>query len=92
MGHWVEDIRIVRNCVLGHNVVVKSWATVEESVILDDVVVGRHCKIKKAIIDKANTIPPHIEIGYHPKEDMKKFTVTPGGIVVVPKGYFKSQE
>jgi glucose-1-phosphate adenylyltransferase len=80
---------IVRNCVLGHNVVVRSWATVEESVILDDVVVGRHCKIKKAIIDKANTIPPGIEIGYHPKEDMKRFTVTPRGIVVVPKGYFQ---
>ena len=80
---------IVRNSVLSYNVVVRSWATVDESVILDDVVIGRHCKIKKAIIDKHNMIPPGTEIGYNPREDRKRFPVTPRGIVVVPKGYFK---
>jgi len=79
---------IVRDCVLAYHVVVRSWATVDESVILDNVVVGRHCKIKKAIIDKNNILPQGLEIGYHPEEDRKRFTVTPRGIVVVPKGYF----
>jgi glucose-1-phosphate adenylyltransferase len=79
---------IVRNSVISYYVVIRSWATVEESVIMDDVLVGRHCKIKKAIIDKHNSIPAHTEIGYNPKEDVKKFTVTPRGIVVIPKGYF----
>ena len=83
---------IVRNCVLAHHVVVRSWAHVEESVVLDDVVVGRHCKIKKAIIDKENIIPPGRKIGYDPKEDMKEFSVTSRGIVVVPKGYFKGEK
>ena len=83
---------VVRNCVLSYNVVVGSWATVDESVVLDGVIVGRHCKIKKAIIDKNNIIPPHTEIGCDPKEDMKRFTVTPRGIVVVPKGHFKGEE
>lgn len=83
---------VVRNCVLSHNVVIRSWATVDESVILDGVTVGRHCRIKKAIIDKENNIPPRTEIGYNPKEDSKRFTVTPRGIVVVPKGYFKDEE
>ena len=80
---------LVRDSVLAYNVVVRSWATVEESVISDSVVIGRNCKIKKAIIDKENIIPPGTMIGYNPKEDMKRFTVTPRGIVVVPKGYFK---
>jgi len=80
---------IVRNSVLSYNVVVRSWAMVDESVILDDVVIGRHCKIKKAIIDKHNSIHPGTEIGFNPNEDRKVFTVTPRGIVVVPKGYFK---
>ena len=80
---------IVRNSVLSYYVVVQSWAGVEESVIMDDVVVGRHCKIKKAIIDKHNVIPAHSEIGYNPDEDRDRFTVTPRGIVVVPKGYFQ---
>ena len=79
---------IVRDCVLAYHVVVRSWATVEESVVMDNVVVGRHCKIKKAIIDKDNILPKGLEIGYHPEEDRKRFTVTPRGIVVVPKGHF----
>jgi len=83
---------VVRNCILSHNVLIRSWATVDESVILEGVTVGRHCKIKKAIIDKENNIPPRTEIGYNPKEDSKRFTVTPRGIVAVPKGYFKDEE
>lgn len=78
----------VRNSVLSYNVIVLDWATVDESVISDGVVVGRHCRIKKAIIDKNNIIPPNTEIGYDLKKDRKSFTVTPRGIVVVPKGYF----
>jgi len=82
---------IVRNSVLSHNVIVRSWAQVDESVIMDRVVVGRHCKIKKTIIDKHNIIPPKTTIGYNPSEDRKRFTVTPRGIVVIPKGHFKEE-
>ncbi len=80
---------IVRNSVISYYVFIQSWATVEESVIMDNVVVGRHCMIKKAIIDKHNEIPAHTKIGYNPKEDRKLFTVTPRGIVAVPKGFFQ---
>jgi glucose-1-phosphate adenylyltransferase len=83
---------IVRNSVLACNVVVRSWATVDESVVLDGVVVGRHCKVKKAIIDKENVIPAGTEIGYNPSEDRQHFTVTPRGIVAVPKGHFRGEE
>jgi glucose-1-phosphate adenylyltransferase len=80
---------VVRNSVLSYNVVVRSWATVDESVILDGVVVGRNCTIKKAIIDKDNIIPPNTEIGCNPSRDRENFTVTQRGIVVVPKGFFR---
>jgi len=80
---------VVKNSVLSYNVMVRSWSEVQESVILSDVEIGRHCKIMKAIIDKGNRIPPHTEIGYNPEEDRKKFTVTPRGIVVVPKRTFE---
>ncbi len=80
---------IVRNSVISYYVFIQSWATVEESVIMDDVVVERNCMIKKAIIDKHNVIPADTKIGYNPKQDRKQFTITPRGIVVVPKGYFK---
>jgi glucose-1-phosphate adenylyltransferase len=83
---------IVRSSVLSYNVIVRSWSSVEESVILDGVVVGRNSKLKKAIVDKNNVIPPFTEIGYNPNEDRKRFTVTPRGIVVVPKGFFRDEE
>ena len=79
---------VVKNSVLSYNVIVRSWSEVQESVIMSDVEIGRHCKIMKAIVDKANRVPPRTEIGYHPEEDRKRFTVTPRGIVVVPKGTF----
>lgn len=78
----------VRSSVLSRNVFVHSYSLVEESVIMDHVQIGRKCKIKKAIIDKHNIIPPETYIGYDPEEDRKKFTVTPRGIVVVGKSHF----
>ncbi len=78
----------VRSSVLSYKVTVRSWAQVDESVIMDDVEIGRECRIKKAIIDKHNVIPPGTQIGIDPNEDRKRFHVTPRGIVVVPKRYF----
>jgi len=80
---------IVKSSVLSYNVIVNSWSEVCESVLMANVEIGRYCKIMKAIIDKANRIPPHTEIGYNTEEDRKRFTVTPRGIVVVKKGTFQ---
>jgi len=80
---------VVRNSVLSYNVIVGSWSNVEESVIMDGVIIGRHCKIKKCIIDKENFIPSGTRIGYDPDDDRRRFTLTERGIVVVPKGSFK---
>ncbi len=79
---------LVRNSVLGSNIVVRSYSEINESVILDDVTIDRHCIIRKAIIDKQNHVPQGTRIGVEPNEDRKKFTVTERGITVVPKGYF----
>ncbi len=81
----------VRSSVLSYKVTVRSWAQVDESVIMDDVEIGRHCRIKKAIIDKHNVIPSGTQIGIDPNEDRKRFHVTPRGIVVVPKNYFSAE-
>jgi glucose-1-phosphate adenylyltransferase len=81
----------VRSSVLGYNVMVRSWAEVDESVIMDHVEIGRGCRIKKAIVDKHNIIPPDTHIGIDPQEDRKRFDVTSRGIAVVPKGYFSAE-
>jgi len=76
---------VVRNCVLSYNVIIQSWSSVEESVIMENVVIGRNALIKKAIIAEGVNIPSGMEIGYHPRKDRKRFTVTRRGITVVTK-------
>jgi glucose-1-phosphate adenylyltransferase len=48
--------------------------------------VGRHARIRRAIIDEGVSIPSYYTIGYNLEEDRKKFTVTDSGIVVIPQG------
>jgi glucose-1-phosphate adenylyltransferase len=78
----------VLRSVLSHDVRVNSWAHVEESVVFSHVDIGRHARIRRAIIDKHNQIPAGTEIGIHPEDDAKRFHVTPGGVTIIPKRFF----
>ncbi len=77
---------LVQRSILSPNVRVNSYAEVEDSLIMEGVDVGRHAKIKNAIIDKHVKIMPNAEIGINRAKDEKRFMVTPKGIVVVEKG------
>jgi glucose-1-phosphate adenylyltransferase len=76
----------VRRSVLSPRVMVHSYAEVEDSILLEGVDIGRHARVRRAIIDKEVQIPPDMKIGHDLEEDAKRFTVTESGIVVVPKG------
>ena len=58
----------------------------EDSILFENVNIGRHCRIRRAIIDKHVDIPAHTTIGYDLEQDRKRFHVTESGIVVIPKG------
>ena len=75
----------VRNCVVGRNVRIHSFSHIEDSVIMDWVEIGRNCRIRHAIIDKANMIPAGTEIGYDADKDREHYTVSPSGVVVLPR-------
>src|SRR5262249_19181941 len=72
--------------VLSPKVRVNSFSEVLESILFENVEIGRHCKIRRAIIDKNVDIPPGMTIGYDPEEDRQRFQVTESGVVVIPKG------
>ena len=75
----------VESSVLSPLVTVKKHALVQDSVIMEGVIVGAGSQIKNAIIDKQVTIPPGEKIGYDLDVDRKRFAVTTSGIVIVAK-------
>jgi glucose-1-phosphate adenylyltransferase len=76
----------VRRSILSPDVRVNSYAIVENSILFEGVDVGRHSRIKKAIIDKDVRIPQNTTIGHDPEYDRKRgFQVTEQGVVVIAK-------
>jgi glucose-1-phosphate adenylyltransferase len=84
-GCIVSGGRICRS-VLSPLVRVNSFARVDESILLEGVDVGRGARLRRVIVDKFVRIPPNLYIGYDPAEDRKRFVVSEGGVVAVPRG------
>lgn len=76
----------IHRTILAPKVRINSYADVSESILFEGVQVGRHARIRRAIIDKNVNIPAGTEIGYDLEADRKRFPVSESGIVVVPKG------
>lgn len=76
----------VKRSLLGPNVRVNSYARVEDSILFEDVIVGRNSVIRKAIIDKGVEIPAGTQIGVNLDEDRARgLTVSENGIVAIGK-------
>jgi glucose-1-phosphate adenylyltransferase len=76
----------VNRCILSRGVRVNSWATVNESILLPDVKIGRNAKVHRAIVDRGVVIPEGAEVGFDQAADEARgFTVTETGITVVPQ-------
>ncbi|MBN2476658.1 MAG: glucose-1-phosphate adenylyltransferase [Pirellulales bacterium] len=76
----------VERSILAFNTRINSYAQIEDSILFDGVDVGRHAKIRRAIIDKEVQIPAGIEIGYdHDLDRRRGFTVTESNVTVIAK-------
>jgi glucose-1-phosphate adenylyltransferase len=78
---------VIRNSVLSHDVRVNSFADVDSSVVFSHVNIGRHSRIRHAIIDRDVHIPDGTVIGYDNAEDRKHYHVTESGLTVVTRDY-----
>ena len=64
---------------------VEVGSRIEQSVILERTRVGRGAVIRKAVIDKRNSIPDGARLGADPDWDRRHFTVSEGGVVAMAK-------
>ena len=82
-GCVISGGRVMR-CVLSPGVRINSYCSVEYSILMPNVNVGRHSRIRRAIIDRGVVLPEGSIIGYDEEDDRERgFTVTDEGIVVV---------
>ena len=82
----------VERSILGRGVRVNSYCNVADSIVMDDVTIGRYAQLKRCIIDKNVIIPEGMKIGFDLDRDRQLFKVSQEGIVVVPKGMDLSPE
>jgi len=73
----------INRSVLFSKVRVHSYCDVQEAVVLPEVTIGRHCVLRKVVIDHGCEIPDGTRIGVDPQADAQRFHRTPGGVVLV---------
>jgi glucose-1-phosphate adenylyltransferase len=79
---------IVKKSVLGRGVRVHTGAVVEGSVLMDNCDIGRHAKVRRAILDKNVPIAEGLTVGYDLDADRARgWHVTESGIVVIGRVY-----
>ena len=74
---------IVRRSVLFWNVRVHDYCTIEDSVVLPSVEVGRNVVLKRAVVEKHCRLPEGLTVGLDPDEDRRRFHVTERGTTLI---------
>jgi len=76
----------LRRTVASYDVYAGRDSVVENSVLMPSVRIGENAKIRNAILDKNVVVEPGASVGFDIERDRERFTVSPGGIVVIGKG------
>jgi len=74
----------VESSILGPNARINSFSEVGGSILFEGVDIGRHAKVRRAIIDKGVKIPAGFEVGCnHDLDRQRGFTVTEKGVTII---------
>ena len=73
----------IRRSLLFSNVRVSSHTMIEDSVILPDVHIGEHVRLRKVVVDKRARVPDGLEVGYDQRKDKQRFHVTDNGVTLI---------
>jgi glucose-1-phosphate adenylyltransferase len=64
---------------------VHSYCTLKEAVVLPDVIVGRHSRLTKVIIERGVVIPEGTVVGEEADEDARRFERTEAGVTLITR-------
>lgn len=81
-GCIISGSRIVRS-LLFSNVRVHSYGTIEDSVILPNVEVHRHVRLRRAVVDKNCVLPEGLNAGFDAEQDKRRFHLTDNNVVLI---------
>ena len=82
-GGCIVSGSTVHRSLLFSDVRVNAYCTIEDSVLLPKVEVGRDVILKRVIVDKNCKIPDGLVAGINPEEDRKHFHVSPNGVTLI---------
>jgi len=83
-GGCIVSGSVVRRSLLFPKVHVRDYATIERSVLLPYVEVGRHVVLRQAVVDKHCRLPDGLEVGVDPRRDRERFHVCGGVTLITP--------
>jgi len=73
----------VRRSLLFTSVRAHSYSDIEDSVILPNVTIGRHCRLRRVVVDKLCEVPERTIVGEDAEADARRFYRTDRGITVI---------
>ncbi len=82
-GGCIISGALVVHSLLSSSVVVDEGTVVEDSVLLPEARIGRHCRIRRAVVDENVQVPDGTEIGFDAEHDRARFEVSALGVVIV---------
>ena len=80
----------VKESLLSNDVRIEDSSSIESSVLLPSVTIGRRCKITRCILDEGCMIPDDTEIGKDHAVDRQRFFVTKRGVVLVTQDMLRA--
>jgi glucose-1-phosphate adenylyltransferase len=84
----------IRNSIVRREAVIEDGADIEDCIIMDYVRIRSGARLRRTIVDRHNLIEKNLVTGLDPEADRRRYSVSPSGVVVVPRGrtpYFARQ-
>ncbi len=82
-GGCIVSGAMVYNSLLSSRVRAHSHAHIQDSVILPDVDIARHARLRRCIVARGCCIPEGLVVGEDPVLDAQRFHRTPGGVTLI---------